>query len=143
LWADCSKNPANQQKQTPQSVVNAHQAAINKCYLRDDDRSPMKSDNTEATNNHSLNRCLASDYNNAFVSFEAPHPLVSFEAPPPPPPVRKKVAEKVTHHNRLAKSGKKATAPSNKDSKAMAYAQPFAASAKGLDEPLALSLEIN
>ncbi len=142
MWADCSENPANQWKQAPQSAVNAHQGAINNRYLRDDKRSLMKLDNAEATNNHSLNRCLTCDYNIAFVSFEAPHPLVTFEAPPPPP-VRKKVAEKVKHHNRLAKSGKKATAPSNKDGKAMAYAQPFASSAKGLDKPLALSSESN
>jgi hypothetical protein len=64
--------------------------------------------------------CLSSNYDNAFVTFKAPRPLVPFKAPPPP--ACKKVAEKVEHHNRSAKSGKKATAPSNNNGKAMAYA---------------------
>ncbi len=99
----------------------------------------MKSDNTEATGNHSLDHRSTSNYDNAFASFEAPQPLITFKAPPPP--ARKKAAETVEHHNRSAKSGKKATAPSNDDGKAMAYAQPFAALAKGLNEPLAFSSE--
>ncbi len=139
LWADCSKNQANQRKQAPRSAVNAHHAAIDNCYLSIDDRSLMKSDNTEATNDHSLNCHLTRDYNDSFVSFEAPLPLVAFEAPPPP--ACKKVAEKVKHPNRSAKSGKKTTASSNDNSKAMVYTQPFVALAKGLDKPLAFSLE--
>ncbi len=102
----------------------------------------MKLDNMQATNNHSLDCCSTSEYNDAFMSFEAPHPLVTFEALPPPP-AQKKAAEKVKHHNRLAKSGKKATASSNNDGKAMAYAQSFAALAKGLNKLLAFSLESN
>jgi hypothetical protein len=47
-WADCSKNPANQKKPAPQSAVNAYHAAINNCYLSNDDCSPMESDHTEA-----------------------------------------------------------------------------------------------
>jgi hypothetical protein len=43
----------------------------------------------------------------------------------------------------LAKRGKKTTAPSNNNGKAMVYAQPFAALAKGLDKPLAFSSESN
>jgi hypothetical protein len=74
-----------------------------------------------------------SDYNNnAFVTFEAP-----------PPPEHKKTAENIKCNNRLAKSGKRATAPSNDNRKAMAYAQPFTASAKVLNKPLAFSLENN
>jgi hypothetical protein len=42
LWADCLENPANQKKPAPQSVVDAHHAAINNCNLSDDDRSPME-----------------------------------------------------------------------------------------------------
>ncbi len=99
----------------------------------------MKLDNTEATNDHSLDCHLTSDYNNAFVSFEAPCPFATFKAPPPP--ACKKAAEKVQHPNRSAKSRNKATASSNNNGKAMAYSQPFAALAKGLDEPLAFSLE--
>jgi hypothetical protein len=99
----------------------------------------MKSDNTKATDDHSLDHCSTSDYNDAFVSFEAPRLLVTFKAPPAP--ARKKAAEKVEHLNRLAKSGKKATASSNNNGKAMAYAQPFATLAKGLNEPLAFSSE--
>jgi hypothetical protein len=140
-WADCSKNLANQQKQAPQSAVNAHHVAINNRYLSNDNHSPMKSDNTEATDNRSLNLCSTSDYDDAFISFEAPCPLITFEASSPP--ACKKAAEKVEHHTRSAKSGKKATAPSNNNGKAMAYAQPFAAVVKGPNEPLAFSLEIN
>ncbi len=85
----------------------------------------------EAGDDQSLDCCSLSNYNNnAFVTFEAP-----------PPPACKKVAEKVECNNRSAKSGKKATAPSNDSGKAMAYTQPFAASAKGLNKPLAFSLE--
>ncbi len=77
----------------------------------------MESDHTEAVDNQSLKCCSFSDYNdNAFVTFKAP-----------PPPARKKAAEKVEHNNRSAKSGKKATAPSNDNGKAMVYAQLFAA----------------
>jgi hypothetical protein len=91
----------------------------------------MESDHTEAVDNQILDCHSFSDYNdNAFVTFEAP-----------PPPACKKVAEKVERNNRSAKSGKKAAAPSNNDGKAMAYTQPFAALAKGLDKPLAFSLE--
>jgi hypothetical protein len=142
LWADCSKNPANQQKQAPQSVVNAHHTANGNHYLNDYDRSPMKLDNTEATSGHSLDHCSTCDYDIAFVSFEAPCHHVTFEALPPPPAC-KKAAEKVKHHNRLAKSGKKATAPSNNNGKAMVYVQPFAALAKGLNKSLAFSSESN
>jgi hypothetical protein len=101
----------------------------------------MKSDNTEAIDDHSLDRHLTSDYDDAFVSFEAPRLIITFKALPPP--ARKKAAEKVKHPNRLAKSGKKTTASSNDNGKAMAYSQPFAALAKGLDEPLTFSLESN
>jgi hypothetical protein len=114
-------------------VVNAHHAAINNCYLSNDNRSPIEPDHTEAANNQSLNCCSFSNYNNnAFVTFEAP-----------PPPVRKKAAEKVKCNNKLAKNKKKAITSSNDNSKDMAYNQPFAALAKGLDKPLAFSLKSN
>ena len=72
----------------------------------------MELDHTRADKDQSLNRRSFSNYNNnAFVTFEAP-----------PPPARKKVAEKVKRDNRLTKSGKKATAPSNNNGKAMTYA---------------------
>jgi hypothetical protein len=130
-WADCSENPANQQKQALQSAVSAHHAAANNHYLSNDDRSPMELDHNEAVDDQSLNRCSFSDHNNnAFVTFKAP-----------PPPACKKVEEKVERDNRSAKSGKKATAPSNDNGKAMVYTQPFAALAKGLNKPLAFSLE--
>jgi hypothetical protein len=102
----------------------------------------MKSDIMEATDNHSLDCCSTSNYDNAFVNFKSTCPLITFEAPPPPPAC-KKAAEKVEHHNRSAKIGKKATASSNNNGKAMVYAQPFAASAKGFNEPLAFSSESN
>jgi hypothetical protein len=132
-WADCSKNPANQQKQALWSAVSAHHAAIDNRFLSNDDRSPMELDHTEAVNNQSLNRCSFSNCNdNAFMTFKAP-----------PPPEPKKAAEKVERDNRLAKSGKKATAPSKNNGKAMAFTQPFAVLAKGLHKPLAFSLESN
>ncbi len=72
----------------------------------------MELDHTEAVDDQSLDRCSFSNYNDdAFVTFKAP-----------PPPAHKKIAEKVERDNRLAKSGKKATAPSNNDGKAVAYA---------------------
>jgi hypothetical protein len=61
----------------------------------------------------------------------------------PPPPSRKKAAEKVKCNYKSAKSKKKAIASSNNNSKDMAYVQPFAALAKGLNKPLAFSLESN
>ncbi len=132
-WADCSKNPATKRKQYPQSAVSAHHSAIDNCYLSNDDHSPMEADHTEAVDDQSLDRCSFSNYNNyAFVTFKAP-----------PPPACKKAAEKVKHDNRSAKSGRKATAPSNDNGKAMAYTQLFAALAKGLNKPLAFSLESN
>jgi hypothetical protein len=82
---------------------------------------------------------LNSNYDDAFISFEASRPLVTFEAPPPP--ACKKVEEKVKHLNRLAENRKKTIASSNGNGKAMAHTQPFAASAKGLNKPLAHSLE--
>jgi hypothetical protein len=87
----------------------------------------------EAANNQCLHCCSSSNYNNnAFVTFEAP-----------PPPVCKKAAEKIKRNNKLAKNKCKAIVSSNNRGKDMAYAQPFAALAKGLDEPLAFSLESN
>jgi hypothetical protein len=133
LWADFSKNPANQQKQALRSAVSAHHAAINNHYLSDDDHNPMESDHTGAVDDQSLDRCSFTNYNN--------NPFMTFEAPPPP--ARKKAAEKVKRDNRLAKNGKKATSPSNNNGKDMAYVHPFAASAKGLNKPLAFSLESN
>jgi hypothetical protein len=128
--ADCSENPANQRMQAPQSTISAHHAAIDNHY-RSNNCSPMELDHTEGVDDQSLDRHSLSDYNdNAFVTFKAP-----------PPPVRKKTAEKIECNNRSTKSGKRATAPSNDNGKAMAYAQPFAVSAKGLDKPLAFSLE--
>jgi hypothetical protein len=97
LWADCSKNPANQRKQAPQSAVNAHHAAIDNCYLSNDDCSPMELDHTETADDQSLDCYSFSDYNNnAFMTFEAP-----------PPPALKKAAEKVEYGNNLAKNTQK------------------------------------
>jgi hypothetical protein len=130
--ANCSKNLATQRKEAPQSAVNARHAAINNPYLSNDDRSPMELDHTEAADNQSLDHCSSSNYDNIFVTFEAS-----------PTPVRKKAAEKVKCGNKLAKNNRKAIASSNDNGKDMVYAQPFTALAKGLDNPLAFSLEGN
>ncbi len=37
-WANCSKNPANQKKPALQSIVNTHHAAIDNCYLSNNNR---------------------------------------------------------------------------------------------------------
>jgi hypothetical protein len=100
-WADCSKNLANQKMLALQSAVNANHAAINNCSLSNDNRSPMESYHTEAADNQSLGYCSSSDYDNAFVTFEAP-----------PPPARKKVAERVKCGNKLVKNTRKAIASS-------------------------------
>jgi hypothetical protein len=93
----------------------------------------MESDHTEGVDNQSLDHRSLSNYNNnAFMTFEAPPPLVG-----------KKAAEKIEGNNGSAKSGKTATAPSNNNGKAMAYAQLFVALAKDLNEPLAFSSEDN
>ncbi len=87
----------------------------------------------KAVDDQSLNRCSFSDYkDNVFVTFKAP-----------PPPACKKAAEKVKHNNKLAKNNRKTVTSSNNNGKDMAYAQPFAALAKGLDKPLAFSSESN
>jgi hypothetical protein len=130
LWANCSKNPANQKKPALQSAVDAHHAAIDNRYLSNDNRSPMELDHTEAADDQSLNRCSSSNYDDAFVTFKAP-----------PPPACKKAAEKVKHGNKLAKNKRKAIASSDNNGKDMAYAQSFLASAKDLKEPLAFSSE--
>jgi hypothetical protein len=132
-WADCSKNPSNQRKQAPRSAVSAHHAAIDNCYLRNNNHSPMESDHTETVDNQSLDHHSLSNYNNnAFVTFKAP-----------PSPACKKAAEKVKRNNKLVKNKRKTVSSSNNNGKAMTYTQPFAASAKGLDKPLAFSLEAN
>ncbi len=133
MWADYSENLASQWKQAPRSAISAHYAAVNNPYLSNNDCSLMQSDHTKGVDNQSLDRRSLSEYNdNAFVTFKAS-----------PPPVRKKAAEKIKCDNRSAKSGNWATTPSNNNSKAMVYAQPFAALAKGLNEPLVFSLEDN
>ncbi len=69
----------------------------------------MELDHMEAAEDQNLNRCSSSNYNNnAFATFEAP-----------PPPVRKKLAEKVKHDNKLAKYKRKAITSSNDDGKDM------------------------
>jgi hypothetical protein len=73
---------------------------------------------------------LSSNFDNAFVTFLTP-----------PPPVHKKVAEKVKRSNKLAKKKRKPIASFDNNGKDMVYAQSASASAKGLDEPLAFSLE--
>jgi hypothetical protein len=91
----------------------------------------MESDHTEAVDDQSLNRCSLSNYHDdAFVTFEAP-----------PPPACKKAAEKVERDNKLVKNKRKTITSSKDNDKVMTYTQPFPASAKGLDEPLAFSLE--
>ncbi len=91
----------------------------------------MVLDHTDPANDQSLDRHSFSNYNNnTFVTFKAP-----------PPPACKKAAEKVKCNNKLAKNKKKAVTSSNDNGKDMAYAQPFATLAKGLDEPLAFSSE--
>jgi hypothetical protein len=74
-WADCSENQENQKKPALRSMVNAHHAAIDNRYLRNDDSSPMESDHMEAANNQSLGRCLSSNYDNAFVTSKLLPPL--------------------------------------------------------------------
>jgi hypothetical protein len=131
-WADYSENLANQRKQAPQSAVSAHHGAVNNRYLSDDNnRSPMEADHMEAVNDQSLDRHSLSNYNNnTFVTFKAP-----------PPPACKKASEKVKRDNKSVKNKKKTVTSSNDNGKTMMYTQPFAASAKGLDKPLAFSLE--
>ncbi len=132
LWANCSKNPANQKKPTPQSAVNAHHAAIQNRYLSNDDNSLIRLDHTEAADDQSRDRFLSSDYNNAFITFKAP-----------PPPARKKAAEKVKRGNKSVKNKKKAIASSDEDGTDMVYAQSVSVLAKGLKEPVAFSSESN
>jgi hypothetical protein len=130
-WANCSENPANQKKLASQSAVDAHHTMNKNRYLSDDNCSAMESDCTEAANNQSLDRCLSSNFDNAFVTFLAPLP-----------PGWKKAAEKVKHRDKPAKKKRKTiAASSNDDGKGMAYAQSTLASAKGLEEPLAFSLD--
>ncbi len=86
----------------------------------------------EPANDQSLDRHSSSDYNNAFVTFQAP-----------PPPAFKIAAEKVKCSNKLAKNKRKTIASSDDGSKDMAYAQSVSVLAKGLKEPLAFSLESN
>jgi hypothetical protein len=97
LWANCSKNLANQKKLAPQSTVNAHHTAIDNCYLSNDGNSPMKLDHTEAANNQSLDPRSSINYDDAFLTFEAL----------PPPSVSKKAAEKVECSNKSAKNNRK------------------------------------
>jgi hypothetical protein len=129
-WANCSKNPTNQKKLALQSMVDAHHATIDDCYLSNNDRSAMESDHTEAVDDQNLDRCLPSNYNDAFITFLAP-----------PPPACTKAAEKVEHGNKPAKKKTKTIASFKDNGKDMAYAQSALASAKGLEEPLAFSLE--
>jgi hypothetical protein len=133
-WANCFENLANQKKPALQSTVDAHHALINNCYLSDNDHSAMESDRTEAANDQSLDHLLFSDFDDAFVTFLAPLP-----------PACKKVAEKVERRDKPAKKKKKtiAASSSDHDSKDMAYTQSTPASAKGLKEPLAFSLDSN
>jgi hypothetical protein len=55
--------------------------------------------------------------------------------------MRKKMAEKVKHSNKLAKNKRKTIASSDNNGKDMAYAQSVSALTKGLKEPMAFSLE--
>ncbi len=71
-WVECSINADNQTNLTSQSAMDAHHAAINKCYHGNDDRSRMDSSPTGAVDdNGSVNRCLFSNNNN-FATFLAP-----------------------------------------------------------------------
>jgi hypothetical protein len=111
-WANCSEKPANQKKPALQSTVNAHHAAIDNCYLSNDDRSAMELDCTEAANDQSLDHCLFSTFDDAFVTFLAR-----------PPTARKKAAEKVVCGDKPAKKKRKTIgASSNNNGKDMAYA---------------------
>ncbi len=92
----------------------------------------MGSDHMEAANDQNLNRCLSSDYNNAFITFLTPSPTAC-----------KKAAEKVELGNKLAKKKRKTIASSNDDGRDMACAQSASAYAKGIEELLAFSLESN
>ncbi len=74
---------------------------------------------------------MFSNFDDAFVTFLAP-----------PLPARMKAAEKVKHGDKPAKKKKKTIAASSNDNcKDMVYAQSALASAKGLKEPLAFSLD--
>jgi hypothetical protein len=68
-------------------------------------------DHTEVAYDQSLNRCSSSNYDNAFVTFEAPHP----------PSALKKAAEKVERGNKLAQNKRKTIASSHNNGKDMAY----------------------
>ncbi len=93
----------------------------------------MELDHTEAVDDQSLDCHSLSDYNDdAFMTFKAPPHLAC-----------KKAAEKVERDNKLVKNKRKIVTSSNNNCKAMTYTQSFAASAKGLDEPLAFSSEDN
>jgi hypothetical protein len=131
-WANCSKNPANQKKPALQSAVDAHHAAIDDCYLSNNDHSAMELDRTEAADDQSIDHRSSSNFDDVFVTFLAP-----------PPPAHNKVAENVKRGNQLAKKKRKTIASSDNDGKDLAYAQSTLASAKGLEEPLAFLLESN
>jgi hypothetical protein len=128
-----SKNLAKQKKPAARSEVNEHHAAIDNFYFSKNDHSPMELDHMEATDYQSLDHHMSSDYNHAFVTFEAP----------PPPSARKKTAEKVKHGNKSTKNKRKTIASSNYNGKDMAYTQSVLALAKGLKKPLAFSLGCN
>jgi hypothetical protein len=88
-WVKCSINADNQTNPTLQSAIDAHLAAINNCYLINDDRSRMDSSPTEVVDdNGSVDRCLFSNDNNNFATFLAP----------PLPAHKKKFAEKNIEH---------------------------------------------
>jgi hypothetical protein len=92
----------------------------------------MELDCTEAVNDQSLEHQLSSNFDNAFITFLAP-----------PPQMHKKVAEKVERDNKPVKKKRKTIASSDNNGKDMLYAQSTSASAKGLEEPLAFSLDSN
>jgi hypothetical protein len=131
-WADCSKNPANQKKPAPLITVNTHHAVVDNRYLSNDSHSQMELDHMEAADDQTLDRCLSSNYNNAFATFKAP-----------PSPAHKKMSGKVRYNNMSAKNKRRTIASSNKDGKDIAYTQSVLALAKGLKESLLFTLESN
>ena len=131
-WAECLEKPSKQKKPALQSAVDAHHAAIDDCYLSNNDHSAMELDRTEAADDQSIDHRSSSNFDDVFVTFLAP-----------PPPAHNKVAENVKRGNQLAKKKRKTIASSNDDGRDMACAQSASAYAKGIEELLAFSLESN
>jgi hypothetical protein len=122
-----------------QYVVDAHHAAIDNCYLSNDNRSGMDISHMGAIDdNGSVDRCLFSNSNNNIATFLA-FPL---------PARKKKGAEgNVKCREKPAKKKRKTIAAldydSNEKDRVYAHSILALASAKGLKEPLVFPLNSN